>query len=624
MTDKLQRELSEILRGPISLPPVIQDPPMENSSLQLRDYQQECLQKIKESCDAGVSRQLIALPTGTGKTVIFSQIPQLFPGKKMLVLAHREELLEQAAEKIEWANPGIRVEVEKAERMASAYADVVVGSVQSLTGKYGKERLERLHPDSISTVVIDEAHHSLALTYLELLARFGKAPDLSDLEGKASSNKLNKVLNERCGSFVPNPNTLLVGFTATPHRTDGIGLHYVFEEIPFSRTIKEMMSAPAPGPWLCDIRGYRFESGLSLKGVKTQMGDYKTGELSRAVNLDERNIAAVKAYIALASGRQAICFCVDVEHSRAMLEQFTNYGVAAACIVGEDSPEDRHKAVANFKSCRSEVLTNCNVLTEGFDHAPTSCIIMARPTKSQLLYTQMLGRGTRISAGKKDLLVIDLADTDAVGVASVNTLFGLPPKMETKQKGVIETQDEFELIVEEQQLDPGMMDGAQTIDEVKQLAKQYNPLGIPSMPAYIKHRMPWSKTAFGFVLPVNQEMTVGIVMDLLDHAQVQIKKRDRQHRSSTRVEDGGNFDTASKAIEHVENMVSDRFPDDAALLDVNAGWRQRAKHEPPSDKQWNMLKWLNVKHPQDISKADASALISNALAGRNFKKEENG
>lgn len=619
--NRLHRELAEILQQAGSNTPLQYG--IGNTNIQLRDYQQECLVKIRDAYENGVIRQLIALPTGTGKTVIFSQLPVVFPGKKMLVIAHREELLEQAAEKIEWANPGLGVEIEMASRVASPNADVVVGSIQSLSGKYGRDRLERLKPDTFGTVVIDEAHHALAVTYLGLLARFGKAPDLSDLAGKTAGNRLNKILSERCASFVPDPKTLLVGFTATPHRTDGIGLHYVFDEIPFSRTIKEMMTAPAPGPWLCDIKGYLFDTGLSLKGVKTRMGDYQASDLSDAVNIEERNIAAVKAYIALASGRQAICFCVDVAHSKAMLAQFANYGVSAACILGEDDNEDRRKAVSDFKAGRVEVLVNCMVLTEGFDHAATSCIVMARPTKSQLLYTQMLGRGTRLAEDKKDLIVIDLADTDSVGVASVNTLFGLPPKMETKKKGVIETQEEFDLIVEEQQVAPGMMDGAHTIEEVQQLAKEYNPLGIPIMPEWLHHSMSWSKTAFGYVLPVNKNVTVGIVLDLLEHAQVQIKRSDPEYRTKTKVEDfGPAYPTLGEAIADVERMVLETYPDDAFLLEVDAPWRRRAVHESATQGQLDYLKVLKVTWDAEwLSKADASTLIANAVAKRRFNSK---
>lgn len=614
-----QQEIFDLVPDPVMARAI------PTTNLQLRDYQQECLVKIQDAYQSGIVRQLVALPTGTGKTVIFSQIPHLFPEKRMLVIAHREELLEQAAEKISWANPNIGVEIEQASRTASRNADVVVGSIQSLTGRYGKARLEKLEPDSFGVIVIDEAHHALALTYLQLLARFGKAPDLSDLtDGQVSGNRLNRILHQRCAGFVPDTTSLLVGFTATPHRTDGIGLHYVFDTIPFSRTIKEMMTAPHPGPWLCDIKGYMFESGLSLKNVKMRRGDYRAGDLSEAVNIEERNIAAVKAYVALASGRQAICFCVDVAHSRAMLEQFQNYGVSAACILGEDDTEERRQTVANYKAGKIDVLVNCMVLTEGFDHAATSCLIMARPTKSQLLYTQMLGRGTRICPGKSHLLVIDLADTDAVGVASVNTLFGLPPKMETKMKGVVKTEEEFEEIIEDQQIDPGMMDGAQTIDEVRQLAKQYNPLGIPRLPSGLKHNLSWSKTAFGLVLTVNKETTIGVVVDLLEHAQVQIKRHvagdPRPSRTEVYPEE---YNSLEQAVEAVERMVYELWPQDVILLEKNAPWRIRAQGEPATQSQLDYLGWMRVEHPEGLTKADASLLISKAIADRNFKMQKN-
>lgn len=598
----------------------ISNPLIESRNIQLRDYQQECLTSIHTAWQNGITRQLVALPTGTGKTVIFSQLPSMFPEKKILVIAHRGELLEQAAEKIEWANPGIGVEIEMASRVASRHAAVVVGSIQSLSGKYGKERLEKLNPDTFGAVVIDEAHHALAVTYLSLLSRFGKAPDLSDLTGKTSGKSLNKILSERCARFTPTPDTLLVGFTATPHRTDGIALQYVFEEITFSRTIKEMMTAIDPGPWLCDIQGYRFYSGFSLKGVKTSMGDYQASDLSQAVNIEERNIAAVKAYIALASGRQAICFCVDVAHTRAMMDQFANYGVTSAAILGEDDSEQRRKAVSDFKAGKIEVLVNCMVLTEGFDHAATSCIIMARPTKSQLLYTQMIGRGTRLAEGKKNLLVIDLADTDAVGVASVNTLFGLPPNLEVKSKGVVKTQNEFEIIIEGQQVDPGMLDGAQTIEEVQQMAKKYNPLGIPRVPDWVEHRMTWAKTAFGFVLPVNKDLSFGLVVDLLNHVQVQIKRRTHGMLHAASIDDfAPSYSDVNAAIEAVERYVRDEYPDEARLLDKNAGWRDRARNEPPTEGQLRYLRALKLQYPDDITKSEASELISHAVANRNFK-----
>jgi len=587
--------------------------PIEAPNIQLRDYQCEAITRIREGRANGITRQLVALPTGTGKTVIFSMLPVVFGGERMLVIAHREELLEQAAEKIGWANPLLKIDIEMAHRTASGHADVVVGSIQSLSGPHGRERLERLSPDSFGLLVVDEVHHALARTYLELLARFGKAPDLSDLEGKASSAALHRALDARYQKFTPDPKSLFVGFTATPHRTDGIGLQYIMDEIVFSRTIREMMSAPAPGPWLSPIRGYKFDTGVDLTKVKSRMGDYQTGELSSAVNNDDRNIAAVKAYVALASGRQSICFCVDVAHCLAMLDQFTDFGVSAACVLGDTDSEERQQTIAAFKAGRIEVLVNCMVLTEGFDHDKTSCIIMARPTKSQLLYTQMLGRGTRLADGKKDLMVIDLVDFDTskVGVANVNTLFGLPPKMATKD-GLREAQDEFELIVDELGIDPGMLDGAQSLAEVRQMAREYNPLGIPMMPSYLRHRLAWARTSYGCALMVNKDVTIGIVVDMLDHAQIQIRRREPGTIAPPRTEIHKTHDTLEQAVWAAEQMVYEDYPTDAYLIDKNAGWRKRG--DSASEAQKGFMDKLCVEYEPGISKADAATKITHKLA----------
>jgi ATP-dependent helicase IRC3 len=181
----------------------------------LRHYQKECLESILERYRAGVRRQLASLPTGSGKTVIFAEFPRYFKMKKqMLVLAHRKELLDQAYDKIRRANHRLCVAVEQAGRSADSDCDVVVASVPTL-GRKGSKRLQRLDPDRFFLIVIDEAHHATADTYRRILDYFGV--------------------------FVPGTRKLLVGFTATPKRGDGLGLDAVFEEIVFSKSLPEMI-----------------------------------------------------------------------------------------------------------------------------------------------------------------------------------------------------------------------------------------------------------------------------------------------------------------------------------------------------------------------------------------------
>ena len=187
--------------------------------LQLRDYQQECLSSLGAAARRGVKRMLVALPTGTGKTVVFSQIPSMIKGgRRMLVVAHREELLDQAAAEISRANPALTVDMEQAKLHASPWANVVVASIQTLA--VSPQRLEGLVPESIAVLVVDEAHHAPATSYVKLFARLGLAPDIDALS-ESTKTARSRLLQE----FKPGPAApTLIGFTATPHRTDTIGL----------------------------------------------------------------------------------------------------------------------------------------------------------------------------------------------------------------------------------------------------------------------------------------------------------------------------------------------------------------------------------------------------------------
>ncbi|MFQ5915891.1 MAG: DEAD/DEAH box helicase family protein, partial [Nitrospinota bacterium] len=198
----------------------------------LRPYQTDCLQAITGAWRDGVNRLLVSLPTGTGKTVVFAHLPQaLGLNRKMLVLAHREELLEQAREKIVAANPEARVEIEQAERKADPGADIIIASVPSI-GRNRSKRIEKFDPADFGLLICDEAHHAVAPTYRNVFDHFGL------------SNGRERPRNQ---------DLLLVGFTATPRRGDHVGLEEVFDEIVYHRSIKEMIRQG----YLAPITGYR-------------------------------------------------------------------------------------------------------------------------------------------------------------------------------------------------------------------------------------------------------------------------------------------------------------------------------------------------------------------------------
>lgn len=243
----------------------------------LRPYQTECLQSVKNAYRDGLRRVLVSLPTGTGKTVVFASFPEFFKmQKRMLVLAHREELLDQACKKFRERAPNFKVGIEQGDRQAADNCDVVIASVPTL-GRVGSARLQRLDPSAFYLIVVDEAHHAVAESYKRVLQHF-------------------RVFEE--GS--PR---LLVGFTATPKRGDGKALGEIFQDIAFTRGLEEMIRQG----YLSSIVGWRVATEIGLDNVKVVAGDFSESQLARAVNTTERNEIVLKAYWQKARDRRASC-----------------------------------------------------------------------------------------------------------------------------------------------------------------------------------------------------------------------------------------------------------------------------------------------------------------------------
>lgn len=339
-----------------------------------RPYQAEAIKALIAGWQGTHNRLAVVLPTGAGKTVVFANlIDELLPqinGGRALVIAHREELIEQAAAKIRAVRPDLRVGVVKAERDEHQDVDVIVASVQTLAVPRRRESVR-----DIGVVVVDECHHAAAPTYMTVLEHFG------------------------AWRGVP-----VAGFTATMTRTDG-GLADVWEEVVFTLDILEMIE----DGYLCDVRGKRVTvPGLDLDSVKSRAGDLQDGQLGQA--LDDSGAAEVvaEAYRLHAADRPGVAFTPTVETAQSMAEAFTAAGIPAAAVWGDMSRDDRAAALEKYKRGDVQVLTNCMVLTEGFDAPWTSCVVIARPTKSAGLYCQMAGRGLRLHEGKKDALILDV------------------------------------------------------------------------------------------------------------------------------------------------------------------------------------------------------------------------
>lgn len=344
-----------------------------SETLPLRPYQRQAIDAVYRAINDGCTRPAVLLPTGSGKTVIFSHLAteQHARGVKTLIIAHREELIHQAANKIRAVAPGLNVGIVKAELDEHQDADVVIGSVQTLARPHRREAVA-----GIGLVVVDEAHHAAADTYIEVLQHFGCL----------------------------DAGTPCVGFTATMHRQDG-GLAEVWDKVVYQRDVLEMIA----DRHLVNVRGKAVRvAGLNLDAVKTRAGDLQDNQLAQA--LDESNAAGVvaDAYTKFAADRPGVVFVPTVAVAQSMAEVMQANGIRTAAVWGDMPKEQRAATLKAYTDGEIQVLTNAMLLTEGWDAPWASCAVIARPTKSPGLYVQMVGRVLRPWPGKKDALVLDV------------------------------------------------------------------------------------------------------------------------------------------------------------------------------------------------------------------------
>jgi len=572
--------------------------------LVLRDYQTEAIVACARYGMAKGRRALIVLPTGCGKTAIFSAMAAGARGR-VLAIAHREELLGQAKRAFEIAAPSALVEIEQAEHHASDAADIVVASIQTLA--VSPLRLLALKPESFSFIIVDEAHHAIARTYIEVLHHFGLAPDISDLTGNLGleAKAVKREVRERFDEFQAAPDApFLIGVTATPSRTDGKGLEYLFDEMVYSRSIKEMVDAG----WLTRITGRRIKTDTDISAVRGQAGDFKVSQLADTVNTQPRNAQAVAAYLEYAEGRQALAFCVDVDHTIDMCEAFRNEGVKADYVVGDKARmmAPRADIIKAYQAGDINVLVNCMVLTEGFDAPETSALIMARPTKSSLLYTQMLGRGTRIAPGKRDLIVLDLADTAKAGVSNLNTMFGLPPKFELAGDDVL---DMAGFVAEQLELPEDIWAGITDMEGLEQALAEFDPLTSAAIEDYLRTELSWVKTSFGYAIscptaPGRPSAQMGLIVDPLGRVHLEIKQRGFGRQKL------GQFPSVQHGIDGAESYAREQFEGYRVSM-KDAKWRTGT----PSAKQLEFAKKLGLQVPAGATKGQVATMIDARVAG---------
>lgn len=381
--------------------------------MQLRPYQEEARAKVQQEWKEGRKRTLLVLPTGCGKTIVFSKIieDRVKMGERVLVLAHRSELLEQASDKLMTAT-GLGTALEKAENTSiGSWFRVVVGSVQTMQRE---KRLSQFPPDHFDTIVIDEAHHAISDGYQRVLEHFREAN--------------------------------VLGVTATPDRGDMRNLGSYFDSLAYEYPLVDAIKSG----YLSKITAITIPLELDLSTVSQQAGDFKASEIGTALDpyLDQIADEMVKQ----CKDRKTVVFLPLVKTSQKFRDILNEKGFRAAEVNGES--KDRAEILEDFDKDKYNVLCNSMLLTEGWDCPTVDCVVVLRPTKVRALYSQMVGRGTRLAPGKENLLLLDfLWHTERHELCRPAHLIASSPEVAKKmtENMAEDTEVEFSLLEAEEQ-----------------------------------------------------------------------------------------------------------------------------------------------------------------------------
>lgn len=336
--------------------------------MELRPYQQQAKDAIFSEWKNGIKKTLLVLPTGCGKTIVFAKVAEecVKGGSRVLILAHRGELLDQAADKI-GKSTGLGCATEKAEQTClGSWFRIVVGSVQSMMRE---KRLNQFPNDYFNTIIIDEAHHCISDSYQKVLRHF--------------------------------PDAEVLGVTATPDRGDMQNLGTVFESLAYEYTLPKAIKEG----YLSPIKAVTIPLKIDMSAVGVQAGDFKSGDIATALDPYLESIAEeMEKYC---SNKKTVVFLPLVKTSQKFRDILNNHGFKAAEVNGDS--KDRAEILEAFDKDQYNVLCNSMLLTEGWDCPSVDCIVVLRPTKVRSLYCQMVGRGTRLSpeTNKDHLLLLD-------------------------------------------------------------------------------------------------------------------------------------------------------------------------------------------------------------------------
>jgi ATP-dependent helicase IRC3 len=530
------------------------DTPLDEMTIELRPYQHDALTAIEAACLRGVRRQVVSLPTGSGKTVIFASLI-VARQARTLILVHRDELIHQALHKLAMVAQGTALDIGviKAERDEHA-GDIVVASVQTLQRE---ARLQRL-AQTFGLVVVDECHHALV------------------------NNSYGTILIH-VGAF-QDDGPLTVGYTATPFRPNNDPITSTpekpgcFDEVVYSLPLMGLIAQGYLSPIVA--KGI-FLEGLDLHNVRTSHGDYVEADLEKALMAADAPEHLVRGYRELAQDRRALIFCPTVAMAYAVEHAFRTAGLQAASVVGETPPGERQAIYQHVRAGRLHALVSCAVLTEGFDEPSIDCVMLARPTKSKVLFYQCIGRGLRLWPTKEDCLLIDATGaTKRHGLLSIAAELGLlRPKL---------APEETELAPEQAGED----------GERGPKATSYHAHDIDLAD---RARLHWVETRKGYWVVELADRMLRVRSD--GHGTYRLEVRKREEHAYTRLVD-------RLSQEFCFGIASDTARDAQILHMVQEGarWRQN----PPSPKQAAYAQKLGVR----IAPAWTRGQVSDAIVAK--------
>ena len=555
--------------------------------MELRPYQDEAIEAVCAAYGQGWRQQLLSMATGSGKTVVFSHLYERLKSHlngKMLILAHREELIDQAISTMQTSNPSLRIDKEMAGYIADpSTADVIVAGVATL-GRKNTSRLEKFNPSDFSTVIVDEAHHTLAESYMRILEAFHVLED--------------------------GTNKLLLGVTATPSRADGKPLGEIYKKISYSYSLRQAIQ----DKWLVPVRGYRVITQTDISGVKVSGGDLDKIELESTINTPERNKAIVKAWLTFGGQRSTIAFAAGIEHARALSEAFIEAGVSSSAVWGSD--DARTQKIYDFREGKISVLVNCNVLTEGVDIPSISCVLLARPTKSGVLFTQMCGRAIRLSPGKEDCIILDVSDIcGSHSLCTLPMLMGMPANLDLQGHGLLEA---VTLIEEMQEENPDIdFTKLKSFEGIKQFIEQVNLFEV-RFPKEVTENSEfrWMRAIDGgFVMNIPRPKMdstgtkpgrVRIYENVLGEWEIEGFMKDKLFHGVRK--------SIEEAFAAADQQIRQRSPESVCLVNRAAAWMAK----PVTPAQLKMLNRLykGKIFPEDLNQGQASYWIDKKIGGK--------